>query len=288
MKTFLVIFLFVIVGGLALLWLWRQRDHRRDQAAMDHLLAQQPPSPDRFEPAMVADLPEPARRYFHYTIAPATQLHTVAHITMAGQFGMGSKGKPDYLDITATQILAMPAGFIWKMAAKRNWVRLSGSDTESWTRFWLMGLLPVARAGGTPDHARSAFGRYVAEAVFWSPASVLPGPGVRWELVDENAARVIVRKNGLEQAVELRVAENGQPTQVSFFRWSDANSEKVHRLQPFGGFLSDFRDFSGFRLPARVEAGNFFGTEEYFPFFVVSVRDITFPENDQESGVAKA
>jgi hypothetical protein len=68
--------------------------------------------------------------------------------------------------MTARQILAMPAGFIWKMRARRGLMVLSGSDSESWTRFWLMGLLPVVRMGGNPDHTRSAFGRYVAEAVF--------------------------------------------------------------------------------------------------------------------------
>lgn len=279
MKTFLVIFLFAAAGVLAVLWFWRQRDHRRDAVAMNRLAAQQPRSPGRFRPDMVADLPEPARRYFLYAIAPDTPLYTVARIRMAGRFGMGTKNKPDYLDMSALQVLALPAGFVWTMAASRGWLRLSGSDSERWTRFWLMGLLPVARAGGDVDHARSAFGRYVAEAVFWSPAAVLPGPGIRWELVDEHTARVVARKNGKEQAVELRVAESGQPTQVSFFRWSNANTEKVHRLQPFGGFLSEFQDFSGFRLPTRVEAGNFFGTEDYFPFFDVSVTDITFPEN---------
>ncbi|MBW4935866.1 DUF4381 domain-containing protein [Marinobacter sp. F4206] len=277
MKTLVVILLIVLAGGVLALWLWRQWDHRLDQAAVDRLTALQPSNPGRFEPAMVAGLPEPARRYFLYTIAPDTPLYTVACISMAGRFGMGNRDKPDYLEMRASQVLAMPAGFVWKMNASRGLMRLSGSDTEGWTRFWLMELLPVARAGGDPDHTRSAFGRYVAEAVFWSPASVLPGPGIRWELVDENTARVTVRSNGLEQAVDVTVAKNGQPEEVSFFRWSNANPEKVHRLQPFGGYLSEFRDFGGFRLPTRVAAGNFFGTEDYFPFFVVSVTDITFP-----------
>lgn len=42
-------------------------------------------------------------------------------------------------------------------------------------------------------------------------------------------------------------------------------------LQPLGGVLSGYRDFGGFRLPAHVEAGNHFGTDAYFPFFVVDV-----------------
>jgi hypothetical protein len=74
------------------------------------------------------------------------------------------------------------------------------------------------------------------------------------------------------------LGEDGQPLFVAFQRWSDANSEGVHRLQPFGGYLSEFRDFGGFRLPTHVEAGNHFGTEDYFPFFIADVSEITFPQ----------
>lgn len=190
---------------------------------------------------------------------------------------MGVKSKPDYLDMTAIQTLAMPAGFVWKMRARRGLLSISGSDSAQWTRFWLMGLLPVAHLGGDADHVRSAFGRYVAEAIFWTPAGVLPGPGVSWALVDSDCARLTVNYQGLSQSVDLRVAPDGQPTMVSFERWSNANPEKRHRLQPFGGYLSNFRSFDGYRLPTHVEAGNHFDTDQYFPFFVADVTAVEFP-----------
>ena len=67
---------------------------------------------------------------------------------------------------------------------------------------------------------------------------------------------------------------------MSFDRWTNANAEKVHRLQPFGGYLSEFREFEGFVLPTQVEAGNFFATEDYFPFFIARVTGIEFPKHD--------
>ncbi|AOY88443.1 hypothetical protein BKP64_09850 [Marinobacter salinus] len=280
MKILLLIALIIVLGLAALLWIWRKLDCRSDRTAMNRLLATQPRAPERFDPAMVASLPEPARRYFSYVIELGTPLYTVADIAMEGRFGMGNRDKPDYLRMTARQVLAMPTGFVWKMNAGKGLMRLSGSDSERWTRFWLMGFIPVARMGNDNDHARSAFGRYVAEAVFWTPAAVLPGPRVRWELVDINTARVTVRSNGFEQSADITVAEDGQPRQVRFDRWSNANPDKIHRLQPFGGFLSEFRTFSGFRLPTHVEAGNFFGMEDYFPFFIARVTDVTFPRND--------
>lgn len=273
-----VLFLSTLLVGLVLSG-WRALDRRADRRAMDRLLATQPSGSRRFDPAMVAALPEPARRYFLYTIPTGAPLCTVARITMTGRFGMGTRDKPNYMDMVATQILALPDGFVWQMCARRGWMRLSGSDSESWTRFWLMGVLPVARMGGDPDHACAAFGRYVAEAVFWTPAAVLPGPGIHWEQVDTNCARVAVSHRGFTQAVDVTVAPDGRPTQVRFERWSNANAEKEYRLQPFGGDLSVFREFSGFRLPTHVEAGNAFGTEQYFPFFVADVGEIEFPHD---------
>ena len=270
-----VLVLFFLTG-LALS-VWRLLDHRADLKAMHELAVSQPAQPPTFTADMIAHLPEPARRYFLYTIKPGTPLSSVASITMIGRFGMGNRDKPNYLDFTATQVLAMPAGFVWKMRARRGLMRLSGSDSQGWTRFWLMGLLPVARLGGNPDHTLSAFGRYVAEAVFWTPAAVLPCPGVVWEGLEPDRARVTVKYRGLSQSVDLTVGADGQPTQVCFERWSNANPEKQHRLQPFGGYLSEFRYFGGFRLPTHVEAGNHFATDQYFPFFVADVTAVEFP-----------
>jgi hypothetical protein len=64
---------------------------------------------------------------------------------------------------------------------------------------------------------------------------------------------------------------------VSLARWTNANPEKTFRLQPFGGFVSAYGEFGGFRLPTHVEAGNFFGTPDYFPFFIADIAAITFP-----------
>lgn len=272
--TFAIVLLFLTV--LALVG-WRLMDHRADLKAMHVLTASQSSQPPNFTADMVAHLPEPARRYFLYTIKPGTPLSSVARITMAGRFGMGNKDKPNYLDFTATQVLAMPDGFVWKMRARQGLIRLSGSDSHCWTRFWLMGLLPVAHLGGNPDHTLSAFGRYVAEAVFWTPAALLPGPRITWEGLGPDLARVTINYRGLSQSVDLTVAADGQPTQIRFERWSNANPQKQHRLQPFGGYLSGFRNFGGFRLPTHVEAGNHFATDQYFPFFVADVTAVEFP-----------
>jgi hypothetical protein len=116
----------------------------------------------------------------------------------------------------------------------------------------------------------------VGEAVIWSPAAVLPGPGVTWEAVDEDTARFTVRHGGLSQAVDVTVDSEGRPVTAVFQRWSNANPDKQYRSQPFGAVMSDFREVGGYRLPFRVEAGNLFGTDDYFPFFIADVTEIGF------------
>ena len=274
----ILLFLVLAVGlAVAGLWLWHLSDRRADRAEWRRLAALQPARPDRFDPAMLEALPPVAQRFFRFAIAPGTPLYPVAEITMRGRFGLGDAQKPDYYDMEAAQILAAPDGFVWQMRARRGPVAISGSDSGSWTRFWLMGVAPVARTGGSADHRRSAFGRLVAEAVFWTPAALLPGPGRHWEDLDATTTRVTVRQGNLEQAVDVTVDPDGRPVQVMLMRWSDANADKTFRLQPFGGTLTDFRRFGGFMLPTRVEAGNFFGTDAYFPFFIAEVSDIRFP-----------
>ncbi len=266
----------VSVMAFLVLFTLRQWDGRADRREWARLAALQPKNPARYDPAMVADLPEPVQRFFHFAIKPGSPLLTVAEIHMGGEFTLGTRENPNNRPMLASQILAAPTGFLWKLEMPGT-VSVSGSDSASWTRFWVLGLIPVARAGGDRDHARAAYGRYVAEAVFWTPAAMLPGPGILWQALDQQTIRVTVTHKELSQAVDVTLNTEGQPVAVQFMRWTNANPEKKFRLQPFGGHLSDFREVQGFRVPFHVEAGNMFGTDQYHAFFRAKVKAVRFP-----------
>lgn len=269
----------VLLVVLLSLIVWRSSDRKADSFASACLIAKAGPSDCTFEPSMVEGLPEPAQRYFLYTIRPGAPLHHAVEIEMGGELGFGNKAKPNYRSMSAHQILAPPHGLIWKLVCGP----ISGSDgltsQMSWTRFWLFGLIPIVRVGGHADHRRSAFGRVVAEGAFWAPASLLPSDTVKWEAVDQNCARAVVHYGNLRQAVDITVAADGQPTQVVIQRWSNENTEREFREQPFGGYLSGFDDFGGYRLPTQVEGGNHIGTDAYFPFYKAVVTAVRFPGN---------
>jgi hypothetical protein len=239
----------------------RSADEKAIRRAWSQLSSSASRPAGNFDPVTVAHLPEPARRYFQFTIQSGARLGTVVEISMQGELSLGTRQDPKFKPMRAEQLLAAPQGLLWRVQTRIGALPVSGSDGmidgDSWTRFWLLGVVPVVRAGGNTDHLRSSFGRVIAEAAFWAPASLLPQPGVTWSAVDADTARATVTHAGLSQEVDIRVDANG-----------------VFRVQPFGGELSEFRTIDGFRLPFRVDGGNFFGTPDYFPFYRARVLSI--------------
>lgn len=276
----LVVMVLVLLCIVLVLKLWHRADERSAAEAWTKLARRAPSAPMSFDPSMVNGLPEPARRYFLFTIAPGAPLRSVAEIATHGEIGLGTRDAPHYVRMRAKQILAPPHGLVWSVDAGNRWMSISGSDgfdaERSWVRFWLMKTIPIVRAGGSRDHARAAFGRVVAEAAFWAPAALLPAAGATWEGVSRDVARATVGYHGLVQTVDVTVAQDGRPTMVVIARWSDANPDRTYRLQPFGGYLSEFRNFDGYCLPTRVEGGNFIGTDDYFPFYKARVDRLRF------------
>src|SRR6056297_1354276 len=117
--------LLVCISALALILVY---DRRADRAEWDRLAALQPADPARFDPEMVADLPEPARRYFRFAIQTGTPLLPVSEIDMTGKFSLGSKQAPAYRPMEARQILSVPEGFVWAMRT-RGGMPVSGSTS---------------------------------------------------------------------------------------------------------------------------------------------------------------
>ncbi len=281
---FLILGLAVVAVAGAALVILRIADLRADRALIEVLTDTVAWKPPVFDTSMINGLPEPARRFFRFSIAPGTKLRTTVVIKMSGELSLGTKDAPNYQLMQADQVLSPPTGFAWQVRLAGPSM-VTGSDaygtSGSWSRFRLFNLVPVGRVSQDADHLRSSFGRLVGEGLFWTPAAFLPTVDVgwdhiSWEAVAEDTVAVIVRHGGLEQWAELTVDSTGQPIRVVFQRWSNANEDKVYRLQPFGGDLAEFQDFHGFRLPTRVTGGNFYGTDAYHPFFHASITSIRF------------
>ena len=271
----------VLLTAAMVLALWvHSRDENQVARVWAALETAREANPPRYDPAMVTDLPEIAQRYFTRAITPGTPLHRLVKLEMNGRFILNGNDLP----MTAQQILAPPAvGFVWQARIGSGLMRFAGSDgyhraperEESWTKFWLRGLIPLARIGDNPDHASAAATRAMLEAI-WVPASLLPQYGAQWEQIGPDTAEI--RFTGLQnmEPMRIRLDAEGNPTEVWALRWTDANPERVYRLQPFGGRMLEMTDKQGFRIPSRVELGNLWGTPDYVPFFLATITRAEF------------
>ena len=280
LKIVLLTFAALLIAAVALgLWV-HSRDRAQTARVWAALEAARAADPPRFDPAMTAGLPEVAQRYFARAIEPGTPLHRSVRLQMEGSFILNGNPMP----MTAHQILAPPAqGFVWQAEVGSGLMRFGGSDgyhrlggqEESWTKFWLHGLIPLARIEGTQDHASAAATRVMLEAI-WAPASLLPQFGAVWVQTGPDSAEVrFADMQGIEP-MQIMLDAEGNPIEVWALRWTDANPDKVHRLQPFGGRMLEMARHQGFLVPSRVELGNMWGTPDYAPFFLATITSAAF------------
>jgi hypothetical protein len=257
--------------------------HRSGMADADRawrdIAARTSAASQRFDPVMVADQPEIARRYFMHAIAPGTALASTIELEMRGTFLLGDKESHQTYAMSARQILRPPFEFVWIPEMTSGLMTITGSDAlvaeQAWTRFWLMGLVPVANVGTSPDVLRSAAFRAASEGL-WVPSSLLPQNGVAWQQTGPDTARVTVTRAKPAITLQLTLEKDGAVREVTGLRWSDANPEKRFRLQPFGGTMEGEARFGGYTIPARLNVGNHFGTDDYLPFFQAEITSASY------------
>jgi hypothetical protein len=225
------------------------------------------------DPAILEELPPPARRFLLWAIQPGTPLAESVELGMRGEIYLDSDSDP--LLLQAEQILSPPEGFIWRADAGRGVMRISGYDRyhggEGEMRWAFWGLIPVIREGGI-DVTRSAAGRMAMEAVLL-PSVLLPGGAATWEAVDDGAARFRMRVGDEEVVTTLDVDPDGRPIRASADRWS---AEAGPGFDRFVVEFSGTFESGGYRIPARVSAGWRLGEEDEFRFFEAEMERAVF------------
>jgi hypothetical protein len=261
----------LLVGGAAAAALLSARNERSAaERAAAEVLSRSVADGRTFDMSMLEGQPEIARRYFAHAIAPGTPLRLAAELEMNGTFLLGSKSKFQTYEMNAHQVLRPPFEFVWMPQLSSGPMRIGGSDAlvegAAWTRFWLLNLVKVANEQTSPDLVRSASFRAAVEGI-WVPTSLLPQAHVRWEQVGPDTARVTVGAADPPVVLNLTLDAAGAVKEVVGQRWSNANPDKVFRLQPFGGTIHGEATFDGYTIPSVLHVGNHYGTKDYLPFF---------------------
>jgi hypothetical protein len=236
------------------------------------LLSRGTQPPDVFDPSMVADLPEPARRWLTHAIDPRTPLWQTVELSMRGQIRLGA-----WRPFTARQVLAPPRGFIWAATARLLGIPVVGFDrlsSGSGQMHWrLGGLIPVMSVTG-PDVTRSAAGRLVGEtalvptafrAATWTPGSGADRVVVTWR-IDEQ-----------DESAELHIGPDGRLSGVLMQRWGNPDGAPFGRY-PFGVAIEAEQSFSGVTIGSVLRAGWWWGADRQpeGEFFRAEITGATF------------
>ncbi len=263
----------VVAAVLFAFWLARLLAMSRIGEQADSLLRDG--GGDRFDPASVAALPDPARRFLLHALATGTRLPASVRLTIEGSMRL----KPDgpWLPMASEQVSAPPHGMVWQATVGRWPMRILGYDAaesgEAQMRWWLWGIVPVVRASG-PDIVKSAAGRVAGEAV-WIPSRLLPPTGVEWTAVDDGRAIAKVKVFGEVTAITLSVDAEGRLERVELPRW-DTNGPGPPRWSTFVVEMSGERTWSGVTIGSRGRAGWRLGEPDEFEFFRFDITEARF------------
>jgi hypothetical protein len=224
--------------------------------------------PDRrFDPATLAGLDEPVRRYLAHALRPGAAIPDGVRLTMTGRIRVGR-----WLSFTAEQELRGDA-FTWWARAGRGPVRPLRvvdryADGRGSTDGRLFGVLRFLHAADG-DTARSAAGRAAAESIF-APFLLLPGARVAWRA--ERPERIVARVSVPPETADvgLGIDAAGAVRSVDVLRWGDAGSGRFGYVR-FGGEVGGERRFGDLVLPGRVRVGWWYGTPRYAPFFEATI-----------------
>jgi hypothetical protein len=207
--------------------------------------------PTAFDPASVADLPEPARRWLTHAIEPGTLLFDAVEIQMHGEIRLG-RWRP----FTATEALVPDAGFVWAAHTRLAGLPVRGFDSyamgEGTMRWRALGWIPVQTAEGY-DVTRSAADRLAAESVL-VPTTLL---SASWRPGEDADSATYLRHFGNRHArgrATIHVAPDGQLRAVSMRRWGRPSGREYAEHVFEIGFSREFA-VDGVILPDAISAG---------------------------------
>lgn len=245
----------LLVSALALLF-YRVIEVRDRDTAWGFLTSRTPWHDLPFDIALVADLPEPARRFFTFAIGPGAPMRTVAELRITGKLSVGSKRFGPFA-MRAYQVLSAPHGSVTRFYSIGRRLPLSGAAVlngeHARMTFWFLRLIPLSRLNQSLS-AEALFARMIVEALLWTPAALLPREGISWQLTGQHEAKLIVASGRFAQEFEIAVDADGRLQSIRA-----TGTEGSEMGNSWGGPLyaspSDFRRFGGYCLPASVEFG---------------------------------
>jgi hypothetical protein len=249
---------------------------RRDVQA---LRAQASPGrPGVVTEGMLAELPEPVRRYLRYTGIVGKPFPGAVWLRQQGRMRL-AQGQP-WVSLDAEEHYSVqPPGFVWAGTARLGPLPVARArdmyaDGQGRMLVKAASLWPVADASGEQMN-QAAMMRYLSEMI-WFPAAFL-ARNISFEAMDDSSARVTFTDHGRTAAGTLFFDEEGRLTDFVAKRYRTPGASSP---QTWSTPVTGYGEFEGLRLPARGKAvyktadGDF----EYI--------EVTITELDYDTGAA--
>jgi hypothetical protein len=228
---------------------------RLDAARFDEKT--RPPSrPATFDSRELDGLPPSVQRYFRAVLREGQPVIAAVTVDMTGTFNLSATGAQWKPFRSKQRIITCRPGFLWDAKVSMlPGVRVRVVDSyiagEGLLRAAVLGLFPVADAGGGGELARGEFMRFFAEAA-WYPTALLPSQGVKWTAVDDASAKATIVDGALKLTLLFLFNDAGL---IDSFR-AEARGAGVGKdmvMLPWEGRWSDYRTRDGMTVPFTGE-----------------------------------
>lgn len=250
----LVVFAVIMVGMRACgAWCWAAST----RALMSRLEgAREAAAPSPYDARELDGLPAPVQRYFRAALQDGQPIVTAASVEHAGSFNLGERAD-QWKPFTSTQrVVTRRPGFVWDgrvmaMPGLPVLVHDAYVAGEGILHPAILGLITLIDLRGTGELAQGELMRYFAEAS-WYPTALLPRQGVRWEAVDDNAARATLVDQTISVTLLFRFGENGLIDSVL----AQARGRMVGKsivMTPWEGRWTNYQERNGMQVPMTGE-----------------------------------
>ncbi len=199
-------------------------------------------------------MPEPVRR--HLGLAVPANLPPVRTVDLRHDGFFRPNPGPRWFPIKGEQYFALdPPGFVWHARVRMLpllWIEARDSliSGPGGMLVKLNSFFTLVDARG-PEVDQGSAARWLAETV-WFPMA-FASDGIRWESIDDRAARATLQVAGLPVNLVVEFDEAGRVAFVRGERYRAVEGGKA-LLTAWLGRCTEYRDFGGVQIPSQVEA----------------------------------
>ncbi len=234
-----------------------------------------PPHPPLVTLAMLAGLPEPARRYLRYAGVVGRPMVDTVRVRQACRMRPAPDGIS--LPLVAEQWYAVePPGIIWDATVAVAGLpvvrgRDGYLDGKGMMTIRVGSLIPVVDASG-PEMDQASLLRYLSEMP-WFPSAFLR-ERVTWEAIDEATVRVSIVDGDLRATGTLTIDPEGRLVEFRSERYAMVGGG--FELRPWSAPTYAYGEFEGLRLPVRGAAVWTLPDGSTLPYIEVDLTEVTF------------